>query len=296
MAAAAALAYGCTIVFGRLLARAGFGEATALGFRFGIAGVVLLAIQAVRRGPMLPVPGERWRVLGLGGVGYAVESTFFYFGLQRGSAAAVAFIFYSYPAMVTALEVALGAQRFTAPLAGALALTVGGTAAVVLAGGDVSISAAGVAFSLLSAASFAVYATAGARIVPRSHPMTKAAWVALGCATSQLARGLLDGSLEAPGRWWPQVLGTGLATAAAFALMFVALGLIGATRTSVVMTMEAVAAVILAAIFLDEPVRIAQAAGGLAVLTGAVLVARAPRPRPAVVTVPAEPPALAPPP
>ena len=45
---------------------------------------------------------------------YAVESTFFYLGLERGTAAAVALIFYAYPAVVALVEVALGAIRLRA--------------------------------------------------------------------------------------------------------------------------------------------------------------------------------------
>jgi threonine/homoserine efflux transporter RhtA len=63
----------------------------------------------------------------------------------------------------------------------------------------------------------------------------------------------------------------GFATATAFTLFFVAVGRIGASRTSVVMTLEAAFAVVLAALFLNESLRWLELVGGAAVLAGAAV-------------------------
>ena len=110
-AAAGAVSYGITVIVNRELATRGFGPSATLGIRFSIAALVLLGLLAIRRRPLLPVPGERVRALLLGLVGYAVESSLFYRGIQRGSAAAVALLFYSYPALVTIIELVTGRQR-----------------------------------------------------------------------------------------------------------------------------------------------------------------------------------------
>jgi drug/metabolite transporter (DMT)-like permease len=80
--------------------------------------------------------------------------------------------------------------------------------------------------------------------------------------------------LQAPGDRWTLLVAYGLFTAAAFTLMFAALGRLGARRTSVVMTLEAVFAVGLATLVLGEPLTPAQAAGGACVLAATTLVAR----------------------
>jgi drug/metabolite transporter (DMT)-like permease len=91
-----------------------------------------------------------------------------------------------------------------------------------------------------------------------------------------LTAGALRGQLEVPsGHAMAALLSNGVATAAAFTLFFVTLGRLGATRTAIVMALEAVFGVILTAIFLDESVKLAVAIGGVAVLTGAVLAALA---------------------
>jgi drug/metabolite transporter (DMT)-like permease len=88
--------------------------------------------------------------------------------------------------------------------------------------------------------------------------------------------GAVRGELETPGgEAFVSLLANGVATAVAFTLWFTVLGRIGATRTAIIMAMEAVTGVVLAAIFLDEPVKALVAVGGVAVLAGAIVAALA---------------------
>jgi len=278
--ACAALSYGVTVVIGRELAKAHLPPADALGLRFGIAGVLLVLLLAVRRRPILAEPGERVRVLLFGAAGYAVESTFFYSGLARGTAAAVTLLFYSYPAVVTVAELAITRRRPAPQVVVALALAAGGAGVIAAGSGDVDISGAGIAFSLAAAASFAVYLLAGDRLLHRTDSMRIAAGTAVGASASLLTFALVRSQIEVPAdRWW-QLLIYGGATASAFAFMFAALRRVGSQRTSVLLTLEAVFAIVLSAIFLDEGLGAAQALGGVAVLAGAVIISLTPlRPR-----------------
>jgi drug/metabolite transporter (DMT)-like permease len=63
-------------------------------------------------------------------------------------------------------------------------------------------------------------------------------------------------------------------TAAAFALIFAALERIGAARTAVVMTLEAVTAVILGGVVLGERIQAPQVIGGAAILVAAATIGR----------------------
>ena len=130
-------------------------------------------------------------------------------------------------------------------------------------------------FTLASATSFAIYLLTSARIVRRTDALTNGAWVAAGAAISLLTQGAVTGGLRAPGSsWW--LLGlNGLATAAAFALMFAALKRLGPSLTAVVMTLEALSAVVLGALLLHERVIAIQVVGGAAILTATVLIATA---------------------
>ena len=274
--AGAAFAFGCTILFSRYVARDGLPPSVALGVRFGTAGILLLIALACLRRPLLPPPGERLWAIGVGLFLYAIESTFFYMGLERGTAAAVALIFYAYPAVIAVAEVALGVTRWRARTALALGLAVSGSAIVAIGGGRVVISAAGVLCVCGAILTFSTYVLVSDRVLVRTNSLTAATWTALGASAGVLTAGALRGQLEMPsGHALAALLANGIATAAAFTLFFVTLGRLGATRTAIVMALEAVFGVILTAIFLDESVKFVVAIGGVAVLTGAILAALA---------------------
>jgi drug/metabolite transporter (DMT)-like permease len=261
-----AFSYGLTVVFGRRLATSGFKAPTVLGTRFGIAALATLVLLKALRKPLLPAPGERLRAFLLGAVGYAFESSCFFAGLSRGSAAAVALIFYCYPAIVTVAK-----REFSKRTGVTIALSTGGTALIVTAGGGVHITGTGVGFVLLAAVSFAIYLIAGDSLIDTTDSITTAAWVAAGTSLSLVTRGVVTGSLQSPGGYWPALIGNGLASASAFALMFAALRRIGPRRTGIVMTLEAAFAVTLAAIFLGETIGPLQVLGGLAILAATTL-------------------------
>ena len=242
--------------------------------RFGVSAAVLFVLLALRRVPLLPAPGERLRPLLLGAIGYALESSLFYAALQRGTAAAVALLFYAYPALVTLAELAMGAVRPTRRLLGALVLSVAGTALIVVSGGDVAIARTGIVLALCSALSFTVYLLISGRLVVRSDPMVNGAWVAAGAALSLATQGAVTGGLRNPGPDTWLMLLNGVATASAFALMFAALARLGASRTAVVMTLEALSAVVLGALVLGERISPIQLAGGAAIVTATVLISR----------------------
>jgi drug/metabolite transporter (DMT)-like permease len=271
---AGAAGYGVTVVIGRRLAEGGLPPATALGIRFAIAAGVLGALLGVRGVPR-PATRAAAKLLALGAIGYAGQSTLFYLSLQRGTAATSILLFYAYPALVCLIGwVALRERRPCRRTWLALALSAGGTALVAAAAGPVEIDPLAVVFALSSAFVFALYVLAGQRLAGAIDAMTTAAVVAAGAALGSTARGALTHSLQAPGARWTLLIGYGIFTAAAFTLMFAALGRLGARRTSVVMTLEAVFAVALAVLMLGEPLTPGQAVGGACVLAATTLVVR----------------------
>jgi drug/metabolite transporter (DMT)-like permease len=273
LAATGAISYGVTVVIGRDLAEAGIGSSTALAGRFAVAGVILLVVVRVRGVPL--ATSRRGALQGLAlGAWYSMQSAFFFSALERGTAAAVALVFYVYPAIVTVVEVLRGRERLHRSTLVALALSSAGTAIVVVGGGTVSISVAGLLFALAAAAAFAGYLLGGREVARAADPMAVACLVSISAAVLSFARGAVTAELVDPSRRVLELGGYGLATALAFSLTFAAMRRIGATRVAVVMTLEAASAVVMAAIFLGESVNAAQAVGGVAVLGAAAVIAR----------------------
>jgi drug/metabolite transporter (DMT)-like permease len=179
-----------------------------------------------------------------------------------------------YPALVTVVEAIRHRRRPSRLMLGALALSIGGSALVAAGGARLAISGTGVAFALCSAATFAGYVTVGSRLNEHSDAVVTGAWVALGAAASFTLRALIGPGYATVHGHWPVLMGNGVANAVAFGAMFAALGLLGPARAAVVLTLEAVFAVILSTTLLDESITALQLVGAVGVLAAAVTVAR----------------------
>jgi drug/metabolite transporter (DMT)-like permease len=269
-----ALAFGITVVLGRSLAKADLGFPTSLGIPFVLGGLILLGVLRSRGAPLLPAPGERVWVGFLGAGVYAVQSAFFFSGLERGTAAAATLLFYAYPAMVVVAEIPLARRWPSSRTTGAVVLSIGGVALLVATSGEVDITGFGAAFALGAGALFGLNLLVTEWRVHRSEPMAVAAWLAIGTGAAQLAWGAAHGALHEPGEHWPALLGLGVDRALAFAFMYLALRRLGPTDTAVILTFEALFAATLAAAFLGETVAGVQAVGGAAIVGAAMIIAR----------------------
>jgi drug/metabolite transporter (DMT)-like permease len=269
--AGAALLFGGVVVLGKVVGDE-LPVASLLSIRFGSAAVVLAGILAVGRRSLRPAKGEWLLLLLLGGVGYALESALFFLALERGTAATVTLLFYTYPVIVALLSVALGRGLPGWLVGGSLVAALAGTALVVTSSGGLDITTAGLMFALGSAVTFSFYLLGAEASLRRTSSLVAAMWVSLTAAVSLGAISGVSGAGRLPagrGEWVP-VLAMGLLTAGAFFLLFLGLRRVGAVRTSIIASLEPVAAAMLARVFIDEPLRLGMVAGGTLILAAAV--------------------------
>jgi len=126
-----AAGFGSLAVLGKQAYAGGLGVVEVLVLRFGIAGPLLVALAAVTgRALRLPRP-VALRLLGLGAVGYAVQSTLFFTALTRISAGLAALLLYLYPALVTVGAIALGRHRLDRATVLGVALALAGVVLVL---------------------------------------------------------------------------------------------------------------------------------------------------------------------
>jgi drug/metabolite transporter (DMT)-like permease len=195
-------------------------------------------------------------------------------------------LFYTYPAGVAVVDVALGRERLTPPRLLALGLSLSGVVLVLLGGSTSSggastqapVSLLGIALGLAAAASQVVFVTVS-RSGYSSVPADAATLVAMAASivgASLIA--LLAGQgaqLAAPLRSLdplPFLVLAGVAGAAISSLLFLtAIRAIGGTRTGILMLFEPVVGVGLAAWLLGEPLRPVQLLGAGLVLAGALV-------------------------
>jgi drug/metabolite transporter, DME family len=191
-------------------------------------------------------------------------------------------LFYTYPAGVAAMDVFLGRERVTLTRIVALLLATGGVVLVLAGGIDTSAGLApdalGVLLALLASASQVVFVTVS-RHGYRTVPADAATLVIL--ATAAVSASLIavvvgqSGGLTAPFASpdpWPVLLLAGVVAAGISSLLLLtAIRRIGGTRTGILMLFEPVVGVVLAGLLLHEAMAPIQAAGGVLVLAGAVV-------------------------
>ncbi len=273
LAVLGAFAFSNTLLWGRAGQRAGAGLPAMLTIRFALTGALLLGVLALLRRPLLPAPGERATVFGLGVIAYGFESVFFFQALQHGSTSIVVLLFYTHVVVVAVCEVLLGALRPTLRIVAAVLVSILGGAIVALAsGGDVDIEPLGLFYVFSCAALYSSYIVASARVVRNTEPLTSAAWVAIGASFGVAVWGVGRGDFGAmPGDAVLPTFAFAVATAAAFTLWFTVVGSLGSARTSIIMMLEAPFGIALTAIAFDDPLSVQVVTGGLFVLGAALL-------------------------
>ena len=204
------------------------------------------------------------------------------------SIAVVLICFYTFPAIVTVAAVRLYGERLNAIRIGALVLSLTGLGLVVLAplmgASNVVIDPLGVGLALFAAlcqATFVLISGRGWKPMPTAHVAT---WVVGAALVISVPLTFLAGDTQGllapfstPEAWiW---IFTGGVLGAAIPTSFFIAGIdrIGPSRAAILMTIEPLVGVTLAALLLNEEPTPIQLVGGAAVLIAAALLQVAPR-------------------
>ena len=289
----AASGFGMLGPVARLAYEAGFEPMAFVAWRamFGFLAIVAIAAVATRRGiPLVnPLRLPRGDVAGLAAIVVAALgvniSTFVAFDLT--TVALVLLAFYTYPALVAVVAVALGHERLDGTRAVALMLALGGMILVVAGGldparGGAAFNPVGVLLGLLAAVFQTVFVTVSRGRLVAVSAVQVMGWVLLSMtAVCILLAAVLGNSLDVPlhdGRALGLVLLAGIAGAGVpSVLLLVGIRAIGGTRAGILMLIEPLVGVTLAAVLLHEALLPIQAVGGAAILAAALLLQRGAR-------------------
>jgi drug/metabolite transporter (DMT)-like permease len=207
----------------------------------------------------------------------------------RTTVAVALICFYSFPTLVTLGAVSLYGERLDRIRISALVLSWIGLILVVLApalfsGSGLTIEPTGVGLAFFAAgcqAAFVLIAGRGFAPLPSSRVATYAVFAA-GAVALLLA--LLAGNITGllvplhESRAWIWIVAGGVTGAAIPTTAFIAgIGLIGPSRAAILMTIEPIVGVGLAALLLGETPSLIQLLGGAAVLVAAAVLQVAPR-------------------
>lgn len=255
--------------------------------RYGLASIALLVILRWTEGVVrLPRP-DTVRILVLGGLGFGLYQILWTTGLTSIPAGDSALIIASTPVLVAVLAVVAGADTLTPMKFVGAALSFLGVVVVIAAGVGISMSGSlvGSVLTLAAAACWASYTAFAAPVLRRHSPLVLTTWATIGGTIVLIPPGLAQ--LLAPGavgaeqaaKIFPLVLAIAysgvLAAALANVVVFNGVRLLGPTRVITLQSFVPAMAVVLAFIFLGEPIRPAQVVGGLIIVLGVALTRRA---------------------
>jgi drug/metabolite transporter (DMT)-like permease len=249
--------------------------------RYGIAAITLLILLRWREGAIRLPRGDIGPILLLGVIGFGCYQILWPVALQTIPAGDSALLIATTPVMTALLAMAMGADKPNAvKLIGAF-ISFAGVALVIAAGQglDLGGSLFGDVLTLAAAACWAVYTVFGARILRRHSPLVTTTWAIVAGTLFIAPLGIAQLATSDLSGFGPPVIlailyaGT-LAAGFANVIVFHGVKLLGPTRVTALQFLVPPLAVVMAAIFLSEPIRPIQAVGGAIILAGVALLRR----------------------
>ena len=251
--------------------------------RYSLASLALLVILRWYEGSVrLPRPDVA-RIFVLGAVGFGAYQVLWTVGLQSIPAGDSALIIAATPVFTAVLAVAAGADTLSPMKFAGAVLSFVGVVIVIAAGIGISMTGSliGAGLTLVAALCWASYTAFAAPVLRRHSPLVLTTWATIAGTVAMAPIGL--GQLLAPGALGPAqadrivpialaVAFSGLLAAAlANVVVFNGVRLLGPTRVITLQSLVPAMAVVLAAIFLQEPIRPVQVLGGGIIILGVAL-------------------------
>jgi drug/metabolite transporter (DMT)-like permease len=253
-------------------------DAESLAFgRLAVAALTLAVVAVLASNAGALRPGPRLPALAVLGACQGAHWLLFFLAVDLGSVALAVLTFYAAPVMIAVAAPALLRERVSRVALAALVPGGAGIALVATAGGEAgeAFSVAAVAAGLGSAATYAALVIVSKRLLRgRATPLTVAFWDCLiGAAVVAPTLLLADRLAPSGGGEWGTVLLLGVVFTGLSTLAYVSLlRHVTAQAAGLLTFLEPVAAVVLAALLLDEALTGATLAGGVLVLASGMAV------------------------
>lgn len=272
--ALSAASFGALPIFIKVAYASGAETVAVLALRFAFAALLMSSLMLIK-GLRWPRGRNLLTLVCMGGLGYVGQSFCFFSALNHASAGLVSLLLYLYPALVTVLGAIFLGQRLSRIHIGAVVAALAGTALII--GGDASGTLQGVALGVGAALIYSIYIVVGSRMMQAEGALPAATVVMLSAAAvfgvmMAVQQPALPGSTSG----WLAVAAIAIvSTVVAMVAFFAGLARLSASNAATISTLEPLVTVILAALFLSEPISLMKLAGGSIILTALVVLARA---------------------
>ena len=267
-----------------IVVKGALGTLPPVGFtalRYGLASLSLLVLMRWRDGAIRLPHGDIRSIAVLGIIGFGIYQILWVVALQTIPAGDSALLIATTPVMTALLAMATGADSPNrVKLVGAIVSFLG-VATVIVAGQGLNLGASvgGDLLTLAAAACWAIYTVRGATILRRQTALMTTTWAVVAGTMFMAPIGIAqmataDLSAIGPSMVLSVIYAGTLAAGVPNVVVFHGVKLLGPTRISALQTLVPALAVVLAVIFLGEPIRPAQLIGGVIILAGVALLRR----------------------
>ncbi|WP_256301786.1 DMT family transporter [Haloarchaeobius salinus] len=266
--------FGTLGVLGKYAAAAGLSIPTVLTYRFLGASIFFLAFLAYS-GQVERLRGRALATAVLLGAGfYAAQSGLYFLGLEYMTAGLVGLVIYTYPVLVVVLSYLFLDEPITRYTVVGLGLAVGGVA-VVSGVNPAGADPRGIAVVLGAALVYSGYYVTSQVALEDVDAQTLTAYVLPSAGASFIIYGVATRSLTLPTTASEVTILTAialLATAIPIGALFAGVAYIGASRASIISSLEPATTVVLGVVLLDEPLAMATIVGSVLVLVGVIVI------------------------
>lgn len=271
-----AFGFGVMPLFALYAYQDGINVPTLLFLRFLLASASLFAYVALKKICWMVSLRQLGCMFLLGGVLYAVQSSFYFSAVKYIPASLAALILYLYPVLVALLAMVVDKEALSSRVVVPALVALAGLAIVLGAPMD-KLDFSGVALAFGAALIYSVYIIIGRRVVSQVPPVVTTAFIAAFAAASFFVYGWSEAALtfSLSLRAWLLIGGVVfISTVLAMATFFAGMQIIGPTRASILSTVEPVITFGFSALLLGEKLTALQCVGAALVLLGAVYAIR----------------------
>lgn len=277
-----AVSFGFMPIFARLAYAQGVGVDELLFIRFLLAFLIMGAILAARRHLILPRMMDLLVLIVLGMLVYFLQSTLYFTALLYSPVAIVALLLYTYPVFVTISAFALGWEKISRPLVGAVAISVVGLLLVANPFGN--LIGVGMILAVGSSITYTIYILGGSKVLRRVRGDVAAFYIMGAASVSFGLTGELNGAIHLnwslAGWFWLAMI-TVVCTVIAITTFFIGLSKVGPPRAALISLVEPVTSVLASLWLFGNALSALQWVGGLLILiaTGITALFGNPEPR-----------------
>jgi drug/metabolite transporter (DMT)-like permease len=270
-----------------IVVKSAIGVLPPVGFtflRFTLVAATLFLLLRWREGSVGLPRRDRLAIMGFGALGFGVYQILWTTGLQTVPAGDSALIIAATPVIVALVSVVAGTDVLTRPKLAGVLLSFAGVAVVIASGQRLTLggSLAGEAMTLAATVCWSIYTAYAGPYLWRYSPLRATAWASLAGTLVLAPLGLfqlsgVDGDALEPAILAAILYSGFLSSGVANVVVMNGVKIVGPTRTAALQFLVPALAVVLAAVFLDEPIRAGQIVGGVVIVAGVLLTRWQPR-------------------